>query len=177
MTQKPVLIAYATRRGSTREVAEYVGSQLARRRFDVVVEPAATVANLTGVGGVVLGSPVHEGVWLSDAVDFIDRNRDELAVRPVALFALGALRRARDWARPGAWDELSIMCTRYPDIRPVALALFGGALRKADLALIERLRVRRLPDGDFRDWEAIASWAEVVADTLASRTNGRRRVT
>jgi menaquinone-dependent protoporphyrinogen IX oxidase len=79
--------------------------------------------------------------------------------------------------RPGAWDELSIMRTRYPDIQPVAVALFGGALRKADLSLIERLLVRRLPDGDFRDWEAIASWADVVADTLASQTNGTRRTT
>jgi menaquinone-dependent protoporphyrinogen IX oxidase len=47
--------------------------------------------------------------------------------------------------------------------------LFSGRLDRKNLGLAERAMIRAVhaEEGDFRDWTAIAAWANEIADTLA----------
>lgn len=84
-----ILVAYATRYGSTREVAERIGEVLGRRGAPVEVTSAESVGDLGGYSAVVLGSPYYIGKMLKPAREFLAKHRDALAALPVAVFALG----------------------------------------------------------------------------------------
>jgi menaquinone-dependent protoporphyrinogen oxidase len=53
-------------------------------------------------------------------------------------------------------------------IRPRDVALFHGALDMTKLSLIEKFMTKavKAPAGDFRDWDAITSWAAAIARSL-----------
>lgn len=85
-----VLVAYASLRGVTRELAEDVARVLYERGAEVVVRAADEVADLTPYGAVVLGRAVYRGDWPSEATDFVRRFADDLGRVPVWLFSSGA---------------------------------------------------------------------------------------
>jgi menaquinone-dependent protoporphyrinogen oxidase len=84
-----VLVAYATRYGSTQEVAEAVAATLREGGLEVDLQPMREVGTLTGYSAVVLGAPLYMFRWHKDALRFLSRHRQALAGRPVAVFALG----------------------------------------------------------------------------------------
>ena len=53
-------------------------------------------------------------------------------------------------------------------VRPRDIAFFHGVLDMKKLNLAEKLIVKgiKAPVGDSRDWDAITSWAVVIADAL-----------
>jgi menaquinone-dependent protoporphyrinogen oxidase len=53
-------------------------------------------------------------------------------------------------------------------IQPRDVALFHGALDVTKLNAIEKWMIKRVeaPVGDFRDWDAITSWAMAITDVL-----------
>jgi menaquinone-dependent protoporphyrinogen IX oxidase len=52
--------------------------------------------------------------------------------------------------------------------RGVGVDVFAGWNEPKRFSLVERtiMKVMKAPEGDFRDWEAIDSWAEQVAPRL-----------
>src|SRR4030095_6004920 len=84
-----ILVAYASKYGSTREVAEAIASTLRERLLRVVVRPAGEVDRLDEFVGVVLGGGIYMGRWHRDARGFAKHFEDELGRLPVAVFALG----------------------------------------------------------------------------------------
>ena len=56
-----VLVAYATRYGSTQEVAEAVATMLRVRGLEVDIQPMREVRTLEGYRAVVLGTPLYMG--------------------------------------------------------------------------------------------------------------------
>ena len=81
-----VLVAYGTKSGSTVEVAEAIGRALAESGASVDVRRASEVRTTTGYDAVVLGAPRVTSVWQPDAIDFLERLRDELVWKPVVYF-------------------------------------------------------------------------------------------
>jgi menaquinone-dependent protoporphyrinogen oxidase len=55
--ESSVLVAYATRSGSTKEVAEVVAATLREHGLEVDVQPMKSVRSLAGYRTVVLGAP------------------------------------------------------------------------------------------------------------------------
>ena len=86
---KTVLVAYASRMGSTQEIATAIGDQLTSRGFEVQVVAAAAATNAGIFDAVVLGSALYMGRWDRDAVDYLKRNGPDLADRPTWLFQSG----------------------------------------------------------------------------------------
>lgn len=159
-----ILVAYATSRGSTLEVAEAVATTLRRRGADVDVEPAADVASIDGYDGVVLGGALYTGRWHADARRFLARHRRALEALPVAVFALGPRTLApADVA--ASRKQLDRALARTPELEPCAVAVFGGAIDPAKL----RFPFNRMPASDARDWDAVEAWAEAVAERLVRR--------
>jgi menaquinone-dependent protoporphyrinogen oxidase len=168
----PILVTYATRYGSTQEVAEAVAGALCEHGLAVDLQPVGDVHTLDGYQAVVLGAPFYIGHWHKDALAFLATHHETLAERPVAVFALGPLHDdAQEFQAVRAQFDQEL--ARFPWLTPVALALFGGTFDPAKLRFTDRLiaslpasPLHGMPAGDVRDWTAIRAWASDLAQTL-----------
>lgn len=159
-----VLVATASKHGSTMEIARTIGASLTFRGLDVDVKPVETVSRLDGYDAVVLGSGIYMGHWLDPAKQFIRNHAAELLARPVWLFSSGPL---GEPAKPAEepTDVAALMeATEARDHR-----VFPGSLFKDELGIAERAMVAavRAPEGDFRPWAEIDDWAGQIASELA----------
>jgi menaquinone-dependent protoporphyrinogen oxidase len=170
-----ILVTYASKHGATAEIAEQIGAVLREADLWVDVEPTEQVATLVPYQAVVLGSAVYIGRWRAEARRFLREHRDELAARDVWLFSSGPTGEgdpeelARGWTLPKALKD------DVEHVAPHDVALFHGALDPDELGFFERWIVRRVgaPEGDFRDPEAIASWARGIAAALKEAPEAR----
>jgi menaquinone-dependent protoporphyrinogen oxidase len=153
-----LLLAYATKHGSTREVAEEIAETLGASGYEVDVRAAAVVHDLDEYDGVILGGSLYMGRWHADAIDFLKRHRRALATIPVAIFALGPKTLAAGDVA-GSRAQLDKALARVPDVSPTTIAIFGGVVDPTKL----RFPFSRMPATDARDWEAIAAWAKDAA--------------
>ena len=158
----PILVAYATKMESTHEVADAVATRLRELGEEVDVRPADEVGTLAPYGGIVLGGALYAGRWHRHARRFLAKHRDELAKRPVAVFAMGPLKLEPADVR-GSREQLDRALAKEPWLEPVSVAVFGGVIDPAKL----RFPLTRLDAADARDWEAIRSWADEIAARLA----------
>ncbi|MGD0167841.1 MAG: flavodoxin domain-containing protein [Gaiellaceae bacterium] len=149
-----VLVAYATKRGSTREVAEAIAATLREQGFDVSVEPAGKVRkDIERFDGVMIGGALYSGRWHHHALRLLKRLRKLPATKPVAVFGMGP-RRTAEIAFERASKQLHRALAKVPEVEPVAVGVFGGADAKKGV--------------DIRDWDAIRVWAEEVGEAIGS---------
>ncbi|HEX3268772.1 MAG TPA: flavodoxin domain-containing protein [Gaiellaceae bacterium] len=156
-----LLVAYGSKRGSTKEVAEALAERLRTGERKVDLRPAAEVDDLTPYDdGVVIGGSLYFGRWHEDAVRFLSKHRRELAERPVAVFALGPkTSESKDLAESRA--QLDKALRKAPEVEPRSVAVFGGVIDPTKL----RFPLSRMPASDARDWDAIAAWADEFSGT------------
>jgi menaquinone-dependent protoporphyrinogen oxidase len=159
-----VLVAYATKHGSTREVAEEIGRVLRDAGLDTDVAEARLVSDLAPYGAVVLGSALYAAHWQRDANRFVARHLAALRTRPVWLFSTGPLDHSADAGLLPAPPSVAI--TTDP-IGARAHRVFGGRLF-SDTPGIDPQVLATHPVGDFRDWDAIRAWAVGIAAALAA---------
>ena len=176
-----ILVAYASRHGATKGIAERIAEVLGRTRHDVTIAPVSRVESLDGYDTFVIGSAAYLGGWLDEATTLVRRNQDVLAAHPVWLFSSGPTsadavdakgRDQLDAARPKEFAEFArsiqprdqrVFFGAYdPGAPPTGMAerLMSGFMRLAPAAR------RALPAGDFRDWPAIEAWASGIAAEL-----------
>jgi menaquinone-dependent protoporphyrinogen oxidase len=159
-----VLVAYATRYGSTQEVAEAVAATLRERGLAVDIGPMREVRSLDQYHAVVLGAPLYMFHWHQDALHFLARHREALTQRPVAIFALGPIH-AEEKEFQGAREQLDKELAKFPWLRPEAIAIFGGKFDSEKLTFPHNLvpALKKMPASDIRDWTAIRTWANDLA--------------
>lgn len=157
-----LLVTAASRHGGTADIADTIAERLRTEGIDATVLPPDEVLDVTGYDAVVIGSGVYAGHWLDAALQFVDRHAADLGAVPVWLFSSGPI---GDPPKP-AEDPVDVA-----DVTAATHArghrLFAGRLHKAGLGFAERAIVLalRAPEGDFRDWDAITTWAaEIAAD-------------
>ncbi len=170
MTQ--VLVAYGSRYGSTREVAEAVVATLRERGVQAEAMPAREVRSLDGYDGVVIGTPLYLGALHKDVRALLEKNRDALAGRPLAVFALGPIK--ADDGLDSSREQLLSALAKAPTPTPVATGVFVGAYDPARLGLKDRMLaalpaspLHGEPAHDDRDWGAIRDWARDVSGRFA----------
>lgn len=162
-----VLVAFASRYGATRQIAQHIGAVLTVAGHDVRVRPTTAVADVRGHEAVILGSSVYRGRWMDQASAFAEQHRAALAERPTWLFSSGLL---------GAGESLSDLDRLGALLGARDLQAFGGALEVRRLDLVDRVlrlnpaRRRALRPGDYRDWAGIEEWAHQIAADLAAST-------
>ncbi len=159
-----ILVAYATKYGSTGEVAERIGAKLSDRGLTVDVEPASKVTDLSGYSAVVLGAPYYIGKMLKDATAFLDRHQATLQGMPVALFALGPATADQDLEDDRKQIDRTLAKVGW--LKPFATEMFVGKYDPALLRGLDKLAAKPkasplhgLEAHDDRDWGAIEGWA------------------
>lgn len=162
-----ILVAYATRYGSTREVAEVIAGRLRESGLTADARSVEEVRSLDGYAGVVLGAPLYIGSLLKGAVEFLEQHRAALEHMPVAVFALGPISAAE--SMEDARTQLHAALAKAPWLSPVATELFVGKYDPAKLRFFDRA-IAVLPASplhgvgphDERDWAAVGAWAEAL---------------
>ena len=164
-----MLIAYGTRCGSTTGVAEAIGQVLSMAGAAVDVRLVKDVNDLSPYQGVIVGSAIRMGKWLPEAVEFLKAHQDTLNRVPVAYFAV-CMTMKDDTAenRRKVLGYLDPVRKQFPKVKPVDIGLFAGAVdyKKLSFAYSLILKVKGTPEGDFRNWEAIRTWATGVGPAL-----------
>ena len=162
MSAPNVLVAYASKHGTTREVAEFVAHMLERRGLTVEVEEATRVDTIAQYDAVIVGGGLYMGRWHKDARRLLERHRDQLAGRSLAVFGMGpdSLEDSKI-VESRKQLERSLAATR--ELEPVAVTVFGGALAPESW----RFPFSKLPAFDARDWDAIEEWADEVAARIS----------
>lgn len=161
-----VLVAYATKNGSTAQIAEAVAEVLRKDGLAAEALPAGSVTDVAPYDAVVVGGGLYAGRWHRDARRFVRHHRRALTGRPVWFFSSGPLDASaseRDIPPvPGvrrAMDKLDV----------TGHVTFGGRLEEGARGRVARMIVRSGKGGDFRDFAAIESWAAGVAKALRDR--------
>jgi menaquinone-dependent protoporphyrinogen oxidase len=191
-----ILVTYATMAGSTAEVAQAVGEQIASSGFQVEVLPLSDVKDLQPYEAVVVGGPMIMG-WHRSAVKFLKVHRDDFQRIPLAVFVLamsltqegemgagdgsvtvdeklpkppekkGSLNFRERYARLSNYLKPIRKATR--PAQPVSIGVFGGRLEYGRLkwwAVLFAMLVIQAPAGDKRNWPAIREWAAGLAARL-----------
>ncbi|HEY1293774.1 MAG TPA: flavodoxin domain-containing protein [Chloroflexota bacterium] len=170
-----ILVAYASKHGSTASIAERIGDTLRARGYAADVKPIGDVDDLSPYAASVIGGAVYFGSWLKDLTKFIDRHQLTLAEHPVWLFSSGPLGNetsdvqgcdVRESSVPKEVDSVA-STVHARDHR-----VFFGALDHTTFNVCERLLWTLPPthsllvEGDFRDWPDVESWAMGIANQL-----------
>ena len=161
-----VLIAFATKAGSTKEVAEAIGQELREAGAEVEVRLAKDVKDLSPYQAVIVGSAIRMAKWVSEATKFVERNRDALSQMPVAYFVVCmTMTDDTDKSRRTVEAYLDPVCEL---VEPVDKGLFAGVMDCSKLSFPARMMAKALKvsEGDYRDWEAIRAWGREVHSRL-----------
>ena len=159
-----VLVAYASKHGSTQGIAERIARELGQLGIQAEARPLDEVSDPGSYEALVIGSAIYYGSWMKEATEWVHRNQAVLAKLPVWLFSVGPLgTEVKD-----AEQQPKDMAEFQQAIRPREQRVFFGALDHHRLSFAERMVVKavRAPEGDFRDWEAIDAWAASIARDL-----------
>ena len=174
--KKRILIVYGSRCGSTEGVAEAIGQILSKAGAKVDVRPVKDVADLSPYQALVVGSAIRMGKWLPEAVAFVKTHQDKLSRLPVAYFAVCLTMKDDTMGnRRKASGFLDPVLKQFPQVKPVDIGLFAGAVdyKKLSFAYSLILKVKGAPEGDFRNWEVIQTWAADVHPALDGAKSDR----
>ena len=165
---KKILVTYASKYGATAEIAEKIAQLLSTAGITVELKPVKEVRDISPYAAVVLGSAVYIGNWMKPAVKFLKSNQQALSKIPVWIFSSGptgegdTVELLEGWSFP---EKLKPIAER---IQPREMVIFHGAIEKDKLPAIYKWMLKNIKAGmgDFRDWQAISSWAESIATQL-----------
>lgn len=162
-----ILICYATRYGSTAEIARIIADVLSDVGYQVTISPVSDAGNPADYDAVVIGSPLYMGKWLVEAREFVSRNRGSLTSRPVAVFSAGFTLRDRTKDHLAVVNEaLGSSVKLY--ISPVSTGYFAGRLDPDTMSAADRAIITlsgALP-GDFLEPDEIRTWARELPARL-----------
>jgi menaquinone-dependent protoporphyrinogen oxidase len=173
-----VMVVYYSRHGSTGEIAEKISSVIRDAGHSTDVAPLSAAPDPAGCDAVVLGSAVYFGAWPRKVVSYLKAWASRPSNPPLWLFFSGPTGKGDPSAQAmngrGIPDSRSAL---IECIKPRGIAFFNGKLEPSGLNFLEKFTTKKVgaPVGDFRDWEAISSWARGVAAAVAEPATTRRR--
>lgn len=191
-----ILVTYASMAGSTGEVAQAVGEEIARSGAQVDILPIEKVKSIEGYSGVVVGGPMIMG-WHRTALSFLKKQRRALQHTPLAVFVTAmSLTQTNETSvdgtpvivdeklpQPPLQEQSLNYKERYARLsnylrpilkairpaKPVSIGVFGGRMEYGRLkwwAVLFAMVIIQAPAGDRRNWPAIRDWAAGLPATF-----------
>lgn len=163
-----ILVVYATKYGATAEIAEKIGQVLRQAGLSTDVQSLDRVDNLSAYEAVVLGSAVYIGQWRRKAAAFLKANETVLAEQPLWLFSSGPTGEGDPIELTKGWYFPKTLHPIADRVCPQDITLFHGNVNMKNLSFIGKWMMKKVeaPVGDYRNWEAVTSWAGTIADEL-----------
>ncbi|MGZ5411808.1 MAG: flavodoxin domain-containing protein [Solirubrobacterales bacterium] len=160
---KRALVAYGTKHGSTREIAEAIAGELRSKGIEADCLAAADVGSVEPYGTVVIGSAVYMKRWRKDARHLLARQKG-LADRSLWIFSSGPCGEQKEDEDP-SWLEPPKVVRRAEKVGAREHVVFGGRVPLEPSNFVERAMLENTPDEfkDLRDWNEIRAWARKVA--------------
>ncbi len=175
-TDQKILIAYSSQFGTTGEVAEAIGEVLCQSGATVETKWVENVKGLNNYDAVIIGSAIQYDRWMPEATEFVTANQKILSKLPVAYFITCLVlskRTAKAEQKALAYSRKLI--SLVSDVKPISVGHFAGVLDYSKMSFFFRLIARGImtmigvKEGDYRDWDAISSWAKGIHFKLLSR--------
>ncbi|KAB1193349.1 protoporphyrinogen oxidase [Haloferax sp. MBLA0076] len=181
-----ILVAYGSGEGQTEKVADYVGEKLMERGHEATVRRVADEPDIdvSAFDAVLVGSPVNNRRHLPAVVEFVEKNREELASRPNGFFqlSLASIVPLR-WAQSGAQEYVDDFVSNtgwHPD----HVGRFAGAVTYSQYDPLERVLFKLVSavttgdtdtsrDYEYTDWDDVEAFAEAFANDVDARVTSR----
>ncbi len=164
-----LLVAYASKHGSSAEIALFIAQVFTIQGVEVTVKDVKEVESVEGYDAYILGSPIYGGLWLTEMSRFLDKVWVQLHGKPV-YFWISCIRILESDGLQHALDNY-IHRRVLDEIGVREVAVFAGKIRLDEIDWNERWTLSARYDGkalpgsrndDFRDWDAIRAWAEKI---------------
>lgn len=175
---KSVLVTYATRYGSTKEVAEKIAQIFIDNGYDVKIVPCKKVEMIDDYQFIIIGAPYYIGSMMKNAKNFLLKNQEILSKKPVAFFALGPIGETeKDISE--TQNQLDKELKQIPWFKPISTVMFGGKYNPEKLRLLDKFLtlppaspLHNLAANDARNWEEIIDWTEklITAFTIENHS-------
>jgi menaquinone-dependent protoporphyrinogen oxidase len=184
------LVVYGTRYGATANTAEVIADTLRQDGLEVKVVDAKKekVQSISEFDLIIVGSGIQMGRWTKEPEDFLEKFKNELSKKKIALFvSCGSASPLSKGEQEN--KELADAKRKYLEdkaakhnVKPVALGFFGGCydfnkmswlFRKTLSSVKPKLEGAGYKESkpgvyDLRDLDAIRRWAKEVAKTVES---------
>jgi len=162
-----ILVAYASKCGSTGEVAQAIGQALCAHGATVDVRRVEEVGDVTGYDAFVVGSAIRMGAWLPQAKSFVEANAAHLRTAPTAFFTVHMLN--LDDSEESKSARAAYVAPMHAILTPQAEAFFAGKLDMSKMSFLDRMisKMMKAKDEYKRDWNAIAAWAGQILPEAA----------
>jgi menaquinone-dependent protoporphyrinogen oxidase len=161
-----VLIAYATAKGSTRDIANRIASRLHSSGTAVDCRSVDNVISVDPYSVVIVGSAVHGGKWLPDAITFLERERQRLESRQLWVFSVGMGAGFPSWIRERAirGEEKKLRAKIETYVKPRDHQLFSGTVPSNGMPACCRVLYSCLGGriGELTEWDKIEQWADHI---------------
>lgn len=167
-----ILIAYSSRYGSTKEIAEHLGVKLGEEGHIVDVVNASNSPEVDDYSLIIVGSGIQAGAWHKDAKNFLKKNSEKFKSKKIALFvSCGDVLEPEK--RDASYKKYLLDQAEAFELKPVAFGFFGGKfdftgsnnffynifmrLAKSEF---EKKGIKTEGIYDFRNWDEIDRWTE-----------------
>jgi menaquinone-dependent protoporphyrinogen oxidase len=167
-----VLVAYGSKRGGTREIAEVIAEVLLGEGVDAELADAAEVRSVDGYDAAIVGGALYMNRWHRDAHDLLVAHTEVLQTMPVWLFSSGPLDVSADDKLLPPTAQVAGLMER---VGARGHVMFGGRLEPDAKGFIASAMAKSRA-GDWRAWHLVRAWARGVARQLLDE-EPRKRVT
>ena len=169
-----VLVAYASKNGSTAEIAEAIADELRAEGCGADCAEVSTIENIDGYETVVLGSAMYMKRWRPEARRFLRRYSKALAGRDLWIFSSGPIGEQAKNPDPN-WTVPTRVVARAEELGAHPHMVFAGRVPTEPHNFVERAMLRDTPPElqDMRDWMAIREWAQAIARETRSQRQPR----
>jgi menaquinone-dependent protoporphyrinogen oxidase len=166
-TMNKVLVAYASKCGSTGEVAQAIAQELCARGMTVDVRRVSEVKDAAEYDAFVVGSAIRMGSWLGEAKKFVETNAAVLQAAPTAFFTVHMLN--TDDSEESKTNRAAYVAPIHAVVQPQAEAFFAGKIDLGKMSFLDRMisKMMGAQDEDKRDWDAVKQWANQLAPQFA----------
>ena len=154
-----ILVAYASKAGSTAEVAQAIGETLSAQGATVDVLQVKHVKDLSAYTAVIIGSAIRMGQWLPEAVNLVKAQQAELRQRPTAFFLVSGFLKDNT---PEMTQKVGTFLDPVRAIfEPASIGMFAGKMDYSKLSFLDRTIAKAVGsvEGDWRNWDTIRAWA------------------
>ncbi|MGV9746426.1 flavodoxin domain-containing protein [Rhodococcus zopfii] len=167
-----VLVGYATAKGATRGIAERIATGLEQAGHTVDSRELSAVTSIGAYDVLVVGSAIHNGQWLPDAADALDRLGPDLGGRAVWAYSVSSVGASSSLLSPRVARYLRRVTPEPKAVQALRASaadvrghrFFAGTIAPGDWPGVGRIVFRLMGGhyGDARDWADIDEWVATV---------------